>query len=132
MNKATPKVVEHMTPIPYSIDSDQALARAHAMMRDHQIRHLPVFARGRLVGILTDRDLHLIETLKGVNPSKVTVEEAMTASPYAVASDAPLAEVCAEMAEHKYGCAVVLQHERVIGIFTTVDACRALAEILRD
>jgi acetoin utilization protein AcuB len=132
MKKVTLKVVEHMTPIPYSIDSDQSLARAHAMMRDHQIRHLPVFAGGRLVGILTDRDLHLIETLKDVNPSKVTVEEAMTASPYAVASDAPLGEVCAEMAEHKYGCAVVMQHDRVIGIFTTVDACRALAEILRD
>jgi acetoin utilization protein AcuB len=101
------------------------------MMRDHQVRHLPVFAGGRLVGILTDRDLHLIETLKGVNPSEVAVEDAMSPSPFTVSSDASLAEVCAEMAEHKYGCAVVLQRDKVIGIFTTVDACRALGELLR-
>lgn len=131
MKKPTPKVQDHMTAIPYSITSDQTLARAHATMREHLIRHLPVFANGTLVGILTDRDLHLIETLKDVDPDKVKIEDAMSASPYTVADDTPLADVCAEMAEHKYGCAVVMQHEKVIGIFTTVDACRALAELLR-
>jgi len=55
----------------------------------------------------------------------------MSPSPFTVSSDASLAEVCAEMAEHKYGCAVVLQRDKVIGIFTTVDACRALGELLR-
>jgi acetoin utilization protein AcuB len=34
------------------------------------------------------------------------------------------------MAEHKYGCVVVMQNEKVVGIFTTVDVCRAFAEML--
>ena len=81
--------------------------------------------------MLTDRDLHLIETLRDVDPQKVTVEEAMSSNPYAVAPDALLDEVVAEMAEHKYGSAVVMQNQKVVGVFTTVDVCRALAELLR-
>ncbi len=42
------------------------------------------------------------------------------------APDAPLADVAAEMADHKYGCAVVMNGPHLAGIFTTVDALRAL------
>lgn len=101
------------------------------MMRDHQFRHLPVLNGGVLVGMLTDRDLHLIETLRDVDPQRVIVEEAMSSNPYAVAPDAPLDEVVAEMAERKYGSAVVMQNNKVVGVLTTVDVCRALAELLR-
>jgi acetoin utilization protein AcuB len=34
------------------------------------------------------------------------------------------------MAEHKYGSAIVVQNGQVVGVFTTVDACRALSELL--
>jgi acetoin utilization protein AcuB len=131
MTKPIPKIQAHMTTSPHSIGRDQPLARAHAFMREHQIRHLPVLDAGELVGILSDRDLHLIETLRDVDPSSVTVEEAMSNEVYAVRPDAPLDEVAAAMAEHKYGCAVVIQNHHVVGIYTTVDACRSLAELLR-
>ena len=39
---------------------------------------------GKLVGIITDRDLALIETLKDVDPTKVSVEDAMSQAPYTV------------------------------------------------
>lgn len=120
-----------MTTSPHSIGRDQPLARAHAVMHDHKIRHLPVLHGGALVGVISDRDLRLIETLRGVDPAEVTVEEAMSSAVYAVTPDAALDEVVATMAEHKYGCAVILQNQHVVGIFTTVDACRALAELLR-
>lgn len=106
------------------------MERAHRMMREHRFRHLPVLTGGKLVGLLSDRDLNLIETLRDVDPTKVLVEEAMTSLPYTVSPDAPLDEVVATMAEHKYGCAVVMQNGQLVGIFTTVDACRALAEML--
>ena len=54
----------------------------------------------------------------------------MTQTPYTVAPETPLDEVVLKMAEHKYGCAVIAQNEKVVGIFTTVDACRAFAEML--
>ena len=120
-----------MTTQPHSIGRDQTMETAHRTMREHHFRHLPVLTGGVLVGLLSDRDLNLIETLRDVDPKKVLVEEAMTSSPYTVAPDAPLDEVVATMAEHKYGCAVVMQNTKLVGIFTTVDACRAFAEMLR-
>jgi len=60
----------------------------------------------------------------------VTVSDAMAQSVYSVAPEAPLDEVVSEMASRKYGSAIVMQNEKVVGIFTTVDVCRALADLL--
>lgn len=130
--KAMPKVDKFMTTSPHTIGIDQPLSQAHAMMHKYKIRHLPVLQAGKLVGVLTDRDLHLVETLKDVDPEKVTVEDAMTPGPYSITPEAPLDEVAAEMAEHKYGCAVVLDNNHVVGVLTTVDLARVLTEVLRQ
>lgn len=127
--KSIPKVDKYMTTSPHTIGLDQPLSQAHATMGRHKIRHLPVLDGGKLVGVLTDRDLHLVETLKDVDPEKVSVEDAMSGNVYSVTPHAPLDEVAAEMAEHKYGSAIVMQANHVVGVFTTVDACRVLAEI---
>lgn len=121
----------HMTPTPHTIGRDQTLAFAHALMRTHQIRHLPVLTGGKLVGIVSDRDLRFIESLKDVDPQRVLVEEAMTQEPYTVASTAPLGEVVRTMAENRYGAALVVDEGHVIGIFTAVDALRVLADVLQ-
>jgi acetoin utilization protein AcuB len=131
MSKPIPVVQKYMTTSPHSIGQEQTLRAAHRVMSDGAIRHLPVLHGGRLVGMLTDRDLHLIETLKDVDPEKVLVEEAMSTAVYSVSPDTPLDEVSAEMAAKKYGSAVVMQNGKVVGIFTTVDACNALTELLR-
>jgi len=130
MSKPIPTIQKYMTTQPHSIGRDQKMSAAHKMMREHRFRHLPVLTGGRLVGVLSDRDLHLIETLRDVDPDQVPVEDAMTNDPYTVSPDSPLDEVVATMAEHKYGCAVVMQNNKLVGIFTTVDACRAFAELL--
>lgn len=130
MSKPIPTVQKFMTTQPHSIGRDQTMATAHKMMREHRFRHLPVLEGGKLVGLLSDRDLHLVETLKDVDPEKVQVEDAMSTNIFAVEPDAPLDEVVATMAEHKYGCAVVMQNKKLVGIFTTVDVCRAFGELL--
>ena len=128
--KAIPPLQKYMTTTPHSIGKDQTLERAHQVMRDHRIRHLPVLEGGKLVGIVTERDLHLVETLRDVDPREVLVEEAMSTHVYAVAPDTALDVVAESLAEHKYGSAVVIQNGKVVGIFTTNDACRALVELL--
>jgi acetoin utilization protein AcuB len=55
----------------------------------------------------------------------------MTPHPYFVSPDAPLDEVLSEMVEHKYGAAVVMQNQKVVGMFTTIDAMRAFVELLQ-
>jgi acetoin utilization protein AcuB len=130
MTKSIPHIDKYMTPGPHSVGQEQSLAQAHKLMRDHHIRHLPVLHGGKLVGVLSDRDLHLIETLRDVDPDKVTVEEAMSPTVYTVSPRTSLDEVVREMALHKYGCAVVEDNAKVVGVFTTVDAMRAFADLL--
>ncbi len=131
MTKPIPTIQKYMTTVPHSVGDEQTLSHAAELMREHNIRHLPVLRGGKLLGILTDRDINLIEALEGVNGDRLAVYEAMTEEPYAVTPDTPVDVVTAEMAEKKYGSAVVVQNNKVVGIFTTVDACRALSELLR-
>lgn len=130
MTKPIPSIKKWMSTSPETIERTATLAAAHKLMRANEIRHLPVVEDGKLCGIITERDLHLIETLKDVNPEEVKVEDAMISHPYHVSPDAPIDEVVAEMAEHKYGAAVVMQNNKVVGIFTTIDAMSALNELL--
>ncbi len=99
-------------------------------MRKLHLRHLPVLKGGKLVGILTDRDINLVLGFKDVDASTMTVEEAYTPEPYVASPKAPLNEVVAEMAEKKYGCALIVDNGKLVGIFTEVDAYKALAELL--
>jgi acetoin utilization protein AcuB len=124
-------VERFMTANPVAISSDRTLAEAHRLMREKHIRHLPVVDEGRLVGVVSQRDIYLVETLHGVDPETERVEEAMTAEPYTVKPDASLEEVACTMAENRYGSAVVLDRGAVVGLFTTTDALRALSQVLR-
>lgn len=130
VSKPIPTIQKFMTTAPHTIGADQTLSKAHAMMREHSIRHLPVLSGGKLVGVLTDRDLRLVESLKDVDPAKLMVEEAMTSDVFVVEPDMSLDEVVGTMGSKKIGSVVVMQNQKVVGIFTTVDVCRAFAEML--
>lgn len=120
-----------MTPMPKSIGYDQTLAQARDYMRKLKLRHLPVLKGGHLVGILSDRDLKFILQFEDVDPLKVTVEEASTPEPYTVNPSTPVNEVVSHMAEKKYGCALVVDQNKVVGIFTEVDAYKLLSKLLQ-
>lgn len=125
----TPKVYKYMTPSPHSIGREQTLAQAHTIMRANHIRHLPVLDGGVLVGLVSERDLRFIETLRDVELAVVKVEEAMAPDPYFVNVDTPVKDVAAMMIEHRYGSAIVVDKGHVVGIFTTIDALRALVDL---
>jgi acetoin utilization protein AcuB len=128
--KTIPSVDKYMTTKLHTIGSEQPLEKAEKMMAEHRIRHLPVLEGGELVGILSDRDIKLVESFKDVNPREVTVAEAYSQEIYKVAPSALLTEVAKEMAHHKYGSALVLDNQKLVGIFTWVDALNGLAEVL--
>ncbi len=125
-----PIIDQFMTESPYTIGRDQPLSVAGALMAEHAIRHLPVLYRGRLVGVLSQRDVAVVSGLPRVDAAKISVSEAMSEDVFTVGRRSTLRKVAAQMAEHKYGCAVVLEKERVVGVFTTVDALEALADLL--
>ena len=127
-----PPISRYMSRQPWTIRRDATMSQAHQIMREHHIRHLPVLDGGALVGVVTERDLHLIETLPDADPDEVTVEEAMSAEVYGVGPDDPVDAIVERMASRKLGSAVVLDRRGgVEGIFTTIDALQVLAEVLR-
>ncbi|MGZ3688661.1 MAG: CBS domain-containing protein [Bdellovibrionota bacterium] len=127
--KNMPKIEKYMTPMPHTVNKDLTIKQALSFMRQHRIRHLPVESGGRLVGILSDRDIHLATTFE--ESGELRVEDAMTPDPFTVTPQATLYEVCITMAEHKYGCTVIQQENgKVVGIFTANDGLRVLAEVL--
>jgi acetoin utilization protein AcuB len=121
-----------MTPTPRTIGVDQTLQDASEWMRKLQVRHLPVLKAGELVGIVSERDIHLLLTFAEQDALNMPVEEAMTPDPFFTTPDTPLAEVAALMAKRKYGSAVVMDNKKVVGIFTAVDALEALSDMLKS
>lgn len=130
MSKPIPTLEKYMTPAPFTVDVSTTLAECQRVMAEHRVRHLPVLKGVQLAGIVSDRDLTLIETLQGADPRVLVAGDAMTASPYQVSPRALLDEVVSEMAERKYGSAVVVDNDKVVGIFTAVDALSAFAHLL--
>jgi acetoin utilization protein AcuB len=127
MNPARRSVNAWMSLQPHTIGDDQTLLAARERMHHWQVRHLPVLHGGHLVGVVSERDIAMVEALGG-DLGRLRVEEAMTADPWVVEGDAPLAEVAAAMAERRIGTAIVVEDgDRVLGLFTTTDALRALS-----
>jgi acetoin utilization protein AcuB len=130
MTTQTVLVQDYMTPSPHSIGVSLTLADARNMMRAYRIRHLPVLDGGKLVGVVSDRDIQMVESMGQLKADEVSVEEAMSQAPYTVTPTTPLEVAARHMAKHKLGSAVVLDANKVVGVFTTTDGMRALADLL--
>lgn len=126
----TISIREYMTSPAQLIEAHEPLLAAHQRMRAFNVRHLPVMEGGKLVGLVTARDLQIIESFKDADMRKTAVREAMTPAPFTVHAEASLDDVARTMAIHKYGSAIVVSDGRVIGIFTAADALRALVDAL--
>lgn len=129
-----PQILAFMTPFPFSIDIEAPLAEAHAFLRERRIRHLPVTREGELAGVLSDRDIKLAlgPDLGSPPERELRVSDVYQPECYVVDAAELLEEVAARMAERHVGSALVTRAGKLVGIFTTTDACRALARLLRD
>jgi acetoin utilization protein AcuB len=120
-------IEDMMTSQPLTIDKGETVARAVQLMSGCGIHHLPVMDGERVIGILSQREAALAETLESLN---LCVLDVCSQKPYCVHPKTPLRLVALEMAEKHYGSALVVENGKILGIFTTVDACRALANRL--
>ena len=129
-----PTVGAAMTPFPYSVGPDASVLEVEQLMQLHRIRHVPVQEEGRVLGVISQRDLfHLVHAaLPDTDKGRLRIRHLLQPDPYVTEMTAPLDEVAAELAERHVGSAVVLRHGKLAGIFSTVDACRLLADFLRD
>jgi acetoin utilization protein AcuB len=134
MMRHIPQMLVVMTPFPYHIDAGATLADAAAMMDSHNIRHLPVFERGDIFGILSERDLERAKVLGHPlrDETELRVGDICTQRPYFVDVSDPLDRVLDAMVEKRLGSVLVLKEGELAGVFTSLDACRLLAHTLRD
>ena len=128
--KAIPKISKFMTTVPLTIGTHVTLKDAQKIMDENSIRHLPVLEGGSVVGVISDRDLKSFASFKGVDYKVDTVAGFSSLDPFTVSPEATLGEVCGMMAENKYGCALIKDNNKIVGIFTWVDALRAMQELL--
>lgn len=129
-----PQMVAVMTPFPHHISADATLADAVAMMNDLNVRHLPVFETGDIVGILSERDIERAK-IPGhplSDETELRVGDLCTQRPYFVDVADPLDRVLDVLVEKRIGSALVLKEGELVGVFTAVDACELLARMLRD
>jgi acetoin utilization protein AcuB len=122
--KAIPPIKAVMTPFPYWIDGEASVERARLMMAERSIRHLPVMRGGRLVSVLTEREVQLAS-------GETKVRDVCRMGAYVVGLSEPLDRVVLHMAEHHVGSALVVKDGKLAGIFTLTDACLCLGRLLR-
>ncbi len=130
MSDKDPIVEQFMTPAPRSISRTQTIDVALRTMRELEIRHLPVLEGGRILGLVSERELEIVGGLASVDPQRTSLEQAMIADPFQVEHDVSLRKLAADMAEKKVGSAVVTRNGKLVGIFTTTDALKALSASL--
>ncbi len=141
---ATARVRDVMARRPVTVGPETPLSTAIAMMRDKQIRHLPVVdADDRLVGIITDRDLRSaalgfslpeflpVDLQRSVDRAaamlqELRVRDAMTWGVVTTRPDASVAEAGAVMFEHRIGSLPVRENGKLVGIVTERDVFKAL------
>ena len=121
-----------MTKFVYTIGKEQNLKIAKQKMNEHRIRHLPVQDAGKLVGVISDRDIHFALAFEHKNPEELKVKDILTEYVYVVSPEEKVDTVSRKMAIEHIGCCLVEEEGKLKGIFTTVDACHLLAEVLSE
>jgi acetoin utilization protein AcuB len=123
-------VKECMTKDPVTCSPDEDVRVAFGKLTDLKIRQAPVVEGGKLVGIVTDRDLRMavVETVSGQG---LTVRSVMTPKPVTVAEDAPLREAAALLSKNKFNALPVLSAAgELAGVLTTTDVLNGLVRAL--
>ncbi len=128
-----PTIESVMIRDPITITADTRLGEALEMMMQRNLRHLPVMNGGELLGVASDRDVLLAEIahVDLSDHSSLKIGDVCALDAYCVAPETPLPEVLRGMAERHIGSALVCKDDgRPLGIFTSTDACRQLAQVL--
>ena len=127
-------VEDSMTREVVVLSPETAAGEALALCRERRIRHLPVLEAGRLVGIVSDRDLRsaapgLGDPARASALEKIQVSEVMTRDVVTTRPDDPIEEAANRMREKRIGCLPV-EDERLVGILTSSDVMEALVQLI--
>jgi CBS domain-containing protein len=124
-------VGDFMTRELVTVGEGDDLALAESMLRLGSIRHLPVVRDGKLVGLVTQRDLLRTQATHERRSSRIG--EIMVTRLTSVRSATSLVAAARTMLEHKFGCLPVVEEDgRLVGIVTEADFVRFAADVVED
>jgi CBS domain-containing protein len=115
-------VRDAMTPSVRTASPSQSLAEAAQLMKSDDVGSIAIVEEGRLVGIVTDRDIAIRAVAEGVDPSAVTIAEVASRDLVTVEPDLDLDEALALMARHQVRRLPVVEEDgRLVGILAQAD-----------
>jgi len=126
-------VREIMMGSPVTLNPEDTLDLASDVISLGRIRHIPVVEEGRLVGLLSERDLMgaaasqifgLKQRSKSALLKSVLIKDVMKKRVVTVGPQTPIRDVAHLMAEKKIGCVPVISEGTLVGLVTTTDILR--------
>ncbi len=133
------KITKIMTTNVFCVDVDEELIHVSSLMKKHKVRHVPVLAAGKLVGIISqtdilrlsfggifedsgESDLGIFETLK--------LEQVMVAKPSVATTSDTIADVAQLFIDASFHAVPVVNHsQEVVGIVSTTDVIRYFLQV---
>jgi acetoin utilization protein AcuB len=132
-------VRDYMTPNPLSISPNTTYPEAIGLMREKKIRRLPVMRKGKLVGIVVEKDLLSSQPSPATTLSihemyglleKLKVEQFMTTPVVTATPNCPMEAAAEIMIDRKIGSLPVMDDEKLVGIITETDIFKAFVSVL--
>jgi len=133
------RIRDVMTKNPITVDSETLVLDAQKIMRENNIRRLPIVDKGKLVGIVTQHDLLLAAPSPATSLSihelnyllaKMKVKEIMKKNPVTITPDTPFEEALRIGQEKKIGSFPVIEKGKLVGIATESDIVRFMTRAL--
>ncbi|MDH3686913.1 MAG: CBS domain-containing protein [Myxococcales bacterium] len=122
-----------------TISEEDSLSTVEHIMTLGGVRHMPVVQGGRLVGVVSERDL-LRASLSNLTEfgseerraflHVVEIRRVMSSPPITIVPDATVKAAAWVMAEHKIGCLPVVEGEKLLGMVTETDVLRYFAGVV--
>ena len=131
-------VREIMTGSPVTLKPEDTLDLANNVISLGRIRHIPVVEDGRLIGLLSERDLigaatieifGLKEKRKSALLKTVLIKDVMKKRVISVKPDTPIKDAAHLMADKKIGCVPVVESGTLVGLLTTTDILRYVEQL---
>jgi acetoin utilization protein AcuB len=132
-------VHEWMSPDPVTVAPDTDVREARRLLQRYGVRHLPVVRGGRLVGIVSDRDVRLEQAaLEALDDRRLValvrgerdVSEVMTAAVHTISPDGSVTEAARTMLSRRISALPVVDDGgRLLGVITSTDCLLALLDV---
>lgn len=132
-------VKSKMTPNPVTVTPDVSISTAFGIMKERQFRRLPVVQGGKLIGIVTEKELQQVSPSTATSLSvfelnylleKTTIKDAMSRDPITVQDDDLIEKAALLMRTNKVGALPVMHGDQLVGMITESDIFDAFIDTM--